>query len=319
MGKISKRVESLLNLNIKVFYHPDFDNKEKIDHILGEIPNKDIFEKEKIKADNLRKQNKTIEMRPFYEEPLLTKEQEYHLFKKMNYYKYQCKKLIDFISEQKPTIKIVREIERMLQNYLNIRNQIANSNFRLASYILTNDFKKNTNTYNKAHECNSEFSLSDAFLDVIKSVDYFNYTLGNKFSTYCIWVIKNNFFRGIKLRKMKAEPVVYTIENYFTSDEICEDAASSNEDFELELHQKENAVYINKIIRLVKFRFEHKDVRRQIKIVEEYYGLNGRKRKNLEEISGRLGITKERVRQLKEKFLFYMRETINDNGKEYVV
>jgi RNA polymerase primary sigma factor/RNA polymerase sigma factor len=319
MGKISKRVESLLNLNIKVFYHPDFDNKEKIDHILGEIPNKDIFEKEKIKSDNLRKENKTIEMRPFYEEPLLTKEQEYHLFKKMNYYKYQCKKLIDFISEQKPTIKIVREIERMLQNYLNIRNQIANSNFRLASYILTNDFKRNTNTYNKAHECNSEFSLSDAFLDVIKSVDYFNYTLGNKFSTYCIWVIKNNFFRGIKLRKMKAEPVVYTIENYFTSDEICEDAAASNEDFELELHQKENALYINKIIRLVKFRFQHKDVRRQIKIVEEYYGLNGRKRKNLEEISGRLGITKERVRQLKEKFLFYMRETINDNGKEYVV
>jgi len=44
MGKISKRVESLLNLNIKVFYHPDFDNKEKINHILGEIPNKDIFE-----------------------------------------------------------------------------------------------------------------------------------------------------------------------------------------------------------------------------------------------------------------------------------
>lgn len=319
MGKISKRVESLLNLNIKVFYHPDFDNKEKINDILAEIPDKDIFEKEKIKADNLRKENKTLEMRPFYEEPLLTKEQEYHLFKKMNYYKYQCKKLIDFISEQKPTIKIVREIERMLQNYLDVRNQIANSNFRLASYILTNDFRSNTNTYTKTYECNSEFSLSDAFLDVIKSVDYFNYTLGNKFSTYCIWVIKNNFFRGIKLKKMKAEPVVYTIENYFTSDEICEDSAASNEDFELELHQKENALYINKIIRLVKFRFQHKDVRRQIKIVEEYYGLNGRKRKNLEEISGRLGITKERVRQLKEKFLFYMRETINDNGKEYVV
>lgn len=319
MGKISKRVESLLNLNIKVFYHPDFDDKEKIDHILGEIPNKDIFEKEKIKADDLRKENKSLERRPFYEEPLLTKEQEYHLFKKMNYYKYQCKNLIDIISEKKPTIKIVREIERMLQNYLNVRNQIANSNFRLASYILTNDFKSNAIIYTKTYECNYEFSLSDAFLDVIKSVDYFNYTLGNKFSTYCIWVIKNNFFRGIKLRKMKAEPVVQIAENYFSSDESCKDVGYSGEDFDLELHRKENAVYINKIIRLVKFRFEHKDVRRQIKIVEEYYGLNGRKRKNLEEISGRLGITKERVRQLKEKFLFYMRETINDNGKEYVV
>ena len=26
-------------------------------------------------------------------------------------------------------------------------------------------------------------------------VDYFNYTLGNKFCTYCVWVLKKNFFQ----------------------------------------------------------------------------------------------------------------------------
>ena len=45
-------------------------------------------------------------------------------------------------------------------------------------------------------------------------------------------------------------------------------------------------------------------------IIEEYYGLNGNKEKNLEEIGNKLGISKERVRQIKKRVLFRMRSEV---------
>ena len=305
MCKQLKRLDAILNLNIKYFHHPDFDKKKKIEEILSEIPNKDLLDRERNKVLQMRHGNKSPELRPCYEEPLLNREQEYHLFRKMNYYKYLSKKLIDKLNKQKPNIKMIREIEDLLQNYLNLRNQIANSNFRLASYVLNNGFKN----YKKTH---CDMSLSDAFLDVIKSVDYFNFTLGHKFSTYCIWVLRKNFFRGVKNRNMKDG-------NFISFEESYEEMIPSNENYDMEMDRRENAVYINKIIKSIKRKLRGKDIKRQIGIVESYYGLNGKKRRNLEEISVCLGITKERVRQLKEKFLSYMRETIKNNGKEYVV
>ena len=49
---------------------------------------------------------------------------------------------------------------------------------------------------------------------------------------------------------------------------------------------------------------------REKMIIEQYYGLNGEKEQNLEEIGLKLGITKERVRQIKKKILFRMRSEV---------
>ena len=49
---------------------------------------------------------------------------------------------------------------------------------------------------------------------------------------------------------------------------------------------------------------------REKTIIEQYYGLNGEKEQNLEEIGIKLGITKERVRQIKKRILFRMRSEV---------
>lgn len=300
-----KKIESILSLNIRFFYHPDFDKKSKHKDIISDIPDFDLFKKEQVKVEKMRQTNKASELRPCYEEPLLSREQEYHLFKKMNFYKYNIKKLINRLKRQKQNKILAREIEDLIQEYLKIRNKIANSNFRLASFVISNNSKKFKNF-------DSEISLSDAFLDIVKSVDYFNFTLGNKFSTYCVWVLRKNFFRGIQEQSIKDLDCISFDENF---DELI----PSKEDYNFDLNRKENAFYINKIIKSIKGKIRCKDIKRQIGIVESYYGLNGKSRKNLEQISLCLGITKERVRQLKEKFLSYMRETIQIHGKEYVI
>lgn len=305
MQSLQERAEVLKNINIKYFHHDDFDKPSKFKSIMEYLPEQEKFNIEKNKVYNLQKTCKNPDMRPCYEEPLLTRDQEYHLFKRFNFLKFQCKKLIAKLTMQKITQKRIQQIEQLLESVNQMRNRIANSNFRLATYILRIEFKKFRD------ENNLEGHLSDAYLDIIKSVDYFNYNLGNKFSTYTVWVLKRNFFRIVKTKKTKDAAIKI-------KDIKVANLTVTEEFLSLEVHQKENSTLINRVIDLTKRKIKTRDVERQILIVELYFGINGKQRKNLEEISSMLCITKERVRQLKEKFLYYMREIVKGMELDYV-
>jgi|694.fasta_scaffold00059_58 RNA polymerase primary sigma factor len=307
MQAIEERKESILKTNLKYFHHVDFDKKITSKKILGDIPDKHKFDLESKKVLNLRNTNKQPEMRPCYEEPLLTREQEYHLFKQLNFLKFKAKNLIEKLNCKKSIKTKIEKIENLQIKIYDLRNKIASSNFRLATHILKNDFK----SYREKR--NLDNYLSDAYMDVIKSVDYFNYTLGNKFSTYCVWVLRKNFFRMINLKKNKKN------EFYSIDDNQTEIQNSAEIFLTSEVHQKENAIFINRVIETAKKRLNTRDINRQILIIEHYFGINGKERKNLEEISGLLEITKERVRQLKEKFLISMRETVRNTDCKNVL
>ena len=306
MQSLIERAENLFKINFKCFYHTDFDKSSKTKIILGDIPQIEKYKSEKKKVYTLQKSCKNPEMRPCYEEPLLTKEQEYHLFRKFNFLKYKAKELISKLNLKKLNENKLSAIEDLLIQINEIRNEIANANFRLATFILRNEFKKFRD------EKNLDGHLSDAYLDVIKSIDYFNYNLGNKFSTYAIWVVKRNFFRIAKTKRCKEEFIKVAdvgVGNISTTDEFLS----------LEVHQKENANFINRIIDMAKNKVKTRDIERQIFIIEHYFGINGKQRKNLEEVSVMLNITKERVRQLKEKFIGYMREIIRTMDSDNVL
>jgi len=300
--KLVERAEKIINTPLRVFPHADFDDKSKIPDILADIPDAEAFAVMKKKVANLRKANLSPEMRPCYEEPLLTREQEYHLFRKMNYYKYKVNLLKTNLNPKRLlSERRVEQIEYYLSKAGEARNQIANSNFRLATQIMRKDI-------NHFHDPGiTEAFLSDAYLDVLKAVDYFDYNLGNKFSTYCTWVIKKNFFRGVK--------------NYQRIMETQRSVSDQNslelgfyEENNTDLEEKETKVILKKLIQKTSKNCNVRDASRQIYILEHYFGLNGKDKHTLEQISEQLGITKERVRQLKEKFLKSMRESAIDLG-----
>lgn len=302
--QLVERAEKLLAANIRVFHHPDYDDKKKQKEILRDIPNLTDFNALRKKVEHLRQSNLSPEMRPCYEEPLLTREQEYHLFKQMNYFKYRAKSLkIGLNTNRLLSRTRIEQIESFLEKAALIRNQIANSNFRLATQIL----KKDINHFHDA--ALTETFLSDAYLDVLKAVDYFDYNLGNKFSTYCTWVIKKNFFRSVKTHQKNAD--IYNSNSMDDKIDICD-----NNNDPCQLETEETKGFVHNLIQKASKNCNVRDAKRQVYILEYYFGLNGKEKHTLEQISEKLGITKERVRQLKEKFLNSMRETAVGCGYE---
>jgi RNA polymerase primary sigma factor len=58
---------------------------------------------------------------------------------------------------------------------------------------------------------------------------------------------------------------------------------------------------------------------REVEVLSSYYGLNGHKSLTLEEIGEFYGLTRERVRQIKERAIRRLRKSFNKNAlKSYL-
>lgn len=302
-----ERLEKILDTPLRVFYHESFDNPRKRKEILADLPGLEKFEADNEKIGKNRSDKIAPEMRPCYEAALLTPEQEQHLFRKMNYYKYKAKKLLG-VNPNRVGEGRVKKIEDFLAQAKQIRNDIARSNFRLATQIL-----KLQITFYREHSL-TDALLSDAYFDVLKAVDYFNWTLGNRFSTYATWVVKKNFFRDSKQKIQQAERFGYLDE------ENAQELESRNSGYAEERQYEVQKNIVQKLLNLLaddRGERNNTDRVRQVFVLENYFGVNGRERHTLEGISEKIGVTKERVRQLKEKGLQWLREKVEELGIEY--
>ena len=155
--------------------------------------------------------------------------------------------------------------------------------------------------------------LSDAYVNVIKAVDYFNWTLGHRFSTYATWVVKKNYFRDCKHKASQSERSSSIDEN---CSELVDYRTTSSSD---EKRQDARRQLIKKLIGIMVRENLGTDRVRQAYVLENYYGVNGRDKKTLEQISDEIGVTKERVRQLKETGLEWIQRRITDKiGRAHV-
>lgn len=283
---MKEKAKQLLNLQLKIFYHSSFDEPLQRKKILADLPEIEKFQKRYNKVIDFRKKITNPEIRPFYEAPLLDADQEQHLFRQMNYLKYQAKKLISGINLNHISKKRIAEIEKYLSSAVKIRNLIAECNFRLVIQILKQKY---------LHD--KDDVLSDAYLDVLRSVDYFDYTKGNKFSTYATWVLKKNFFRTLKKTPIQNETLEdFHIEKLQYQEDIVDDKQQ----------------LVKKLLTLLSDKSPTKDNLRQLFVLENYFGVNGKEKITLGKISEEIGVTKERARQLKDKGLLWIKNKIEE-------
>jgi len=116
-------------------------------------------------------------LRACYDQPLLSREQEYHQFRKYNYFKFLAQKWIELDQHSKASNELVRADE--------VRALITSANLRLVIKIVK-----------KFHSVrHHEDLVSESYYLIHRAVDYFDYTRGFKFSTYATWAVQNTIGR----------------------------------------------------------------------------------------------------------------------------
>jgi len=226
-----------------------------------------------------------------YEVPLLTREQEQHLFRKFNFLKYKASKLRDKLKPSRAKSSQMEEIENLYDEIVKTKNQIVQANLRLVVSIA------------KRHVGASDdfFTLvSDGNMSLIRAAEKFDYTRGNKFSTYASWAIMKNFARTIP-EEFKQKDRFRT-----SSEEMFSTAADEG----LGVLEQEHAQNLRE--QQVRKILDRLDEREQ-QIIINRFGLDySREPLTLKEVGAEMGVTKERVRQIEARALNKLRLAAKD-------
>lgn len=230
-----------------------------------------------------------------YSIPLLTREQEAYYFRKMNYLKFKASRLREKLNRARPHARDMDAIEQLLDMAVEIKNFLIRSNLRLVVSIAKRHIKPTSNFFEM---------VSDGNMSLIRAIEKFDYTKGNKFSTYATWAIMKNFARSI--------PAEHSLLERFRTgkDEVFQHSTETRGDqFREELVNQRQREMIMGILGQLDER--EKD------IIMFRYGLTqGAEPQTLEQVGSRLGVTKERIRQLEARALRKLRKIAQDDKLE---
>ena len=218
-------------------------------------------------------------LKNLYKFPLLSPAEEQHIFRQYNYIKYKADKLRDKILEPRVSAKGLKDIDNLLIQANVLKNRIVRSNLRLVVSIATKATKHLSGSL-------SLFELiSDGNLSLMRAVEKFDYAKGFRFSTYASWAIIKNYARSVPKEK-------YQLDRFSTGHEELLDVVTSlrtydpseNDNFEL----KESIGVL----------LDHLSPRERT-ILVDHYGLgDSSDTMTFQQLGDRLGISKERVRQI---------------------
>ena len=226
-----------------------------------------------------------------YEVPLLNREQEQYLFRKFNYLKYAGSKLREKLDPTKAKSSLMDKIEQYYDQAVETKNQIIQANLRLVVSIA----KRHVGAVEEFFEL-----VSDGNMSLIRAAEKFDYARGNKFSTYASWAIMKNYARTI--------PEGFKHRDRFrtSNDEMFSTRVEHRGDqLEEENAQKVRENQVSKILSKL-------DEREQ-KIIISRFGLDYRQEpQTLKEVGAKMGVTKERIRQIEARALNKLRAAAAD-------
>ncbi len=294
------RAQRLLEQPLEYIYHPSFDDPSLEGEIMAPMPDLDAYETKRRSMHAPK--DVPAELASQYEWPLLSKDQEQHLFRQMNYLKYRAARLRGRLTLASGKVDAahartqdLEEIEHLQRDANEVKERLISANMRLVTSIAKRHAAQTDNFFEL---------LSDGNMSLIRAVEKFDFGRGFKFSTYASWAIMKNFARSIPEEKHRRERYVTGHEDLFES------APDNRSDEQEAVASAEQAAH--RVNRLLDYLDE-----RERQIIRMRAGLDdGAKAMTLEEIGQRLGITKERVRQLNVRIMKKLRDIAAEEHME---
>ncbi|QDU63801.1 RNA polymerase principal sigma factor HrdA [Planctomycetes bacterium Pan216] len=276
------RADRVVAQPIDYIYHDSFDDPEQQDVILGEEP-----------APN----PETRAIRPpaglppylqsLYEVPLLNRDQEQHLFRKMNYLLHQAKLRRENLDPNQLKAGELDEIESLQDEAHEIKRRLVRANLRLVVSIAKRHAGLSANLFEL---------ISDGNVSLMRAVEKFDYSRGFKFSTYASWAIIKNFARTIPAENRHRD-------RYLTGQELAFELTPDNraDEYEVESSHKQMQSAVENILS----RLDE----RERKVIIYRYGLDDRiNPQTLEQVGSKFGVTKERIRQIEARAINKLRK-----------
>jgi RNA polymerase sigma factor (sigma-70 family) len=278
------RAERLIGQPVDYIYNADFDDTGKAAEMLAPMPGQEKFDE----ARRTAKPPKDVpaHLSHLYETPLLTAEQERHMFRKMNFLKHKLHALQQKINPAAARVQDLQQVEELRQQVQEAKALLIQCNMRL----VVNNSKQHV-----ARGENLDDLISDGNLSLMRAVEKFDYGRGFKFSTYATWAIRKNFARSIPDEHHHKQ-------RYLTGhDEVFEARADVRTDEQEVVAAAEQAR--DRVNRLL----DYLDPRTR-DVIRMRTGLDGSEEMTLEQIGQHFGITKERVRQINVRGMKQLRE-----------
>lgn len=220
------------------------------------------------------------------EAPLLRQEQERCLFQRMNFLLHQAALHQSLLNPDRPSRARLELIERLVLLAEWHRDRIVEANVRLV-FSIVKKFVNPNNTFDDL--------LSDGIVGLIRAVEKFDYDRGFRFSTYATQVVRRNSYRTVVSNQQERQKVVGGLQELDVeiSDEGRSSAISEKRWHEL---RSRLAVMLDDLDRREKL------------IIRARFSLGShRKVHTLQSLADRLGISKERVRQLERRAMEKLR------------
>ena len=284
---LDMRLEQIGELPLDYIYNDDFESVEREAEYLGPVPQPATAPRKVRVPAGLPSY-----LAALYDVALLTREQEYHLFRKMNYLKHSASRLRESLSQTEGSkTAIMDRIDDLYEAAVLVKNRIVQSNLRLVVSIA------------KRHVASTDdfFSLvSDGNMSLIRAVEKFDYSRGNKFSTYASWAIMKNFARTIPTEFKHRDRFRTTTEELFVARQD-----ERRDPYVEETVQRSRQRELSKILNRL-------DEREQ-KIITARFGLGrGKEPLTLKQVGEEMGVTKERIRQLEARALSKLRDAADE-------
>jgi len=216
---------------------------------------------------------------------LLTREEERQLFRRMNYLKFKAKQLRDNLGASQERVRDMNEIERLLEKSLAIKNVLIRSNLRLVVSVAGKHRRQAAGFFEM---------ISDGNMTLIRAIEKFDYSRGTKFSTYATWAIMRSYARSIPAEGTQLERFRTGTEVVLTDEEDSRPAASADEKLAADKYETLGSILGQ--------------------LNERLHGLS--KPMTLEQIGDRLGVSKERTRQIINVGIEKLRKIAGDIGLE---
>ncbi|MCG8449714.1 MAG: sigma-70 family RNA polymerase sigma factor [Pirellulales bacterium] len=275
------RAARIAELPLDYIDNPRFARKGAENACLGPMPESETAARKPKRPSGLPPYLASL-----YEIPLLTKEQEQHLFRKYNYLKFKAVRLRDQLDYERPKSSWMDEIEHLYEQIVDTKNKIARCNLRLVVSIAKRQVTPDQNFFEL---------VSDGNLSLLRAVEKFDFARGNKFSTYASWAIMKNYARTM--------PGEYRQRDRFRTshDELFDMTQEHRANPMLEESLQQDRV--SKIQRVL-MRLDE----RERQIIVGRFGLDhSREPRTLKEVGAELGVTKERIRQIEARALNKLR------------